>query len=367
MVKNRNKTTKSRNTQIFSLLAGLAIGFVSLFFILTITSIIAFTLLFQRWWPVTNHIRQATNLTWSEVFKLAIELSEVEPRQTSMTWLILGTDQLAERGDKQPIFTDTILLARIEPIDQTVTLLSIPRDVWLPDQAVKINTTYQNNLTKYQSNHLARQQTLQDFSQIFDIPIDQLLVVDMKLVPQLIDALGGVEVNVETAFTDYNYPRSDVDVTVERDPRKLYETVSFKAGPNKLNGQTALKFMRSRKAQNSEGNDLARAKRQQQVITALINQLMASMPPQSAEQVIEYLNLYQYSLAGQLPLTELLKIAVSLPNSPLNYSFKTSSLPVIPIDKDGILVESPRHYSGQWVFEMTSLEDFQATIKNRLD
>lgn len=420
--------TNPRDNHITTLIIGLVIGLLSLLLILTVTSIITLTLLFRHWWPVVNQVRQAANMTWSQVFQVVKQLSTVEPRQTSLNWLILGTDQLAERGENQPIFTDTIMLANIDPTTQTVTLLSVPRDVWLPDQAIKINTIYQHNSAKFNEqfqlekrcrshptlasshpvpiksesgtshseinidsevliptlteqhtkianycselstkiNQLIRLQTQHDFAQVFDVPIDRLLIVDMKLVPQLIDALGGVRVNVETAFTDYSYPRSGVDVTVETDPHKLFETISFSAGPIQLDGQTALKYMRSRKAQNSEGSDLARAKRQQQVITALINQFMDDFPPQSIDQVLTYLKIYQDSLASQLTLAELLQVLLSLPGFPYSYSIKTATVPVIPIDTNGVLIESPRHYSGQWVFEMTSAKDFQEAIKIQL-
>lgn len=415
----------TNKNHVLSFIAGLAILLLTLLFILTVTSIIAITLLFQHWWPVANQVRQATNMTWPEIFQLVNQLSSVEPSQIPLNWLILGTDQLTERGENQPILTDTIMLANIDPTAQTVTLLSIPRDIWLPDQAIKINTIYQNNLTKFKEqfqlqslcrsnpslktgypefdpeasnsdiliesemlistpsgqhdevadaclelstkiDQVVRHQTLQDFALVVGLPIDRLLIVDMNLVPQLIDALGGVRVNVETAFTDYSYPRSGVDVTVETDPNKLFETISFLAGPIQLDGQTALKYMRSRKAQNSEGNDLARAKRQQQVMTALIKQLIDSLPPQSVDQILAYLEVYQDSLANQLPLKELLPILFGLPGFPFKYSIKTATVPVTPIDINGVLSESPRHYSGQWVFEMTSLEDFQEAIKMQL-
>ena len=358
---------KQNTFSIASLLSWLIIGLFGLFFILAITFIITFSLLFQRWWPMIEQIRQASELTWSEVYYLASQLVEIEPQPTKMTWLILGTDQLAERGENQPILTDTIMLAEIDSNSQSVTLLSIPRDVWLSDRAMKINNIYQNNLTNTQTIAQARHQTLQDFSQILDLPLGRLIIIDMEVVPKLIDALGGVEVTVETAFTDFAYPRSDVDVTRERDPNKLYETVSFQKGPVTLDGQTALKYMRSRKAQNSEGNDLARAKRQQQVLTNLIDQFMTSLPPESLNQVIQYLKLYQNSLAKELPLTDLLQILATLPNSPLEYTFKSAKLPVFPIDPDGVLIESAQHYSGQWVFEMTSLDDFQKAIKSKLN
>ncbi|MDY0097310.1 MAG: LCP family protein, partial [Candidatus Dojkabacteria bacterium] len=83
---------------------------------------------------------------------------------------------------------------------------------------------------------------------------------------ELIDAVGGVYVNVENSFTDYMYPLRDG-----------YQTISFKAGPQLMDGDTALKYSRSRHSQqNGEGSDYARARRQQKVIDALKDAILSS-------------------------------------------------------------------------------------------
>ncbi len=75
-------------------------------------------------------------------------------------------------------------------------------------------------------------------------------------------------INVENSFTDYNYPAETGYGT---------QTISFKAGPQLMNGDTALKYARSRQSQqNGEGSDYARAKRQHKVIDAFIKKVLST-------------------------------------------------------------------------------------------
>ena len=82
---------------------------------------------------------------------------------------------------------------------------------------------------------------------------------------QLIDSVDGVYVNVQNSFTDYMYPDGNG-----------YQTVSFKKGPQLMDGETALKYARSRKSQSIEGSDYARARRQQKVIDAFVSKLLST-------------------------------------------------------------------------------------------
>ncbi|MBQ6449322.1 LCP family protein [bacterium] len=204
------------------------------------------------------------------------------------TILILGTDTLATRTGSLPL-TDTIILANLEPAAGQIRLLSIPRDTVLPGMTSRINAIYPSFYQ--QATASAREKTAEQLSQRLHVPIDYTLLVTMDDVKAFIDLMGGVDVQVQTSFVDYQYPRDDVDVTRVFDPALLYETVEFTAGPAHLDGAAALKFMRSRHAQNSEGSDFARSARQQQVITALTLTL--------GERLQKQLATYDLTLVGQ--------------------------------------------------------------------
>lgn len=95
-------------------------------------------------------------------------------------------------------------------------------------------------------------------------------MVDVKALTNIIDIMGGIEVYVENSFTDYAYPD-------ETNPYSDYQVVSFDAGPQTMDGDTAVKFSRSRKSlDNNEGSDFARARRQQKVLEAIKNKLLST-------------------------------------------------------------------------------------------
>src|SRR5581483_6971189 len=95
----------------------------------------------------------------------------------------------------------------------------------------------------------------------------------------IVDALGGVEVNVDNAFTDYTYPSGDQnvdaglctadDVSTDGASGCRYLKVHFDKGLQYMDGTTALEYARSRHAAGVEGSDFARSKRQEKLIAAI--------------------------------------------------------------------------------------------------
>src|SRR5690606_21863522 len=103
---------------------------------------------------------------------------------------------------------------------------------------------------------------------------------------EVIDILGGVEVEVEKTFTDKKFPipgreEDTCGLTAgpgQEEPEYLcrYETITFEKGVQMMDGKTALKFARSRHSEDpEEGNDLARGRRQQKVILAIKNKMLS--------------------------------------------------------------------------------------------
>ncbi|MCA9749527.1 MAG: LCP family protein, partial [Romboutsia sp.] len=99
--------------------------------------------------------------------------------------------------------------------------------------------------------------------------------------------LGGIEIDVPNAFIDYKYPIEGR----ENAPENLrYETLDFKAGLQTMDGETALKYARSRHSVNiEEAGDFARARRQQLVIESIKNKVLSA---ESLFNANKYLNLY---------------------------------------------------------------------------
>ncbi len=185
---------------------------------------------------------------------------------TLTTILILGK---GGEGHTAPNLTDTIMVAFLNPDSKHVSLLSIPRDIWITEIRAKINTAYHYGGFKM-ANDSAKS--------ITGVSLSNTVVVDFSLFKDVIDSIGGIEVDVEKSFIDNKYPIAglendlcDGDFTYSC----RYETLTFNAGVTQMNGETALKFVRSRNAEGDEGTDLARSKRQQRVISAIQNKMFS--------------------------------------------------------------------------------------------
>lgn len=173
--------------------------------------------------------------------------------------LIVGVDS---RTGNDISNTDTIIIASYNYETENLNMISIPRDFHVEvDPNTKwyrrINAVYsiaENNTKGTGFNAL--QKSVED---VTGLEIQYYVLVDFKAFVEIIDKVGGVNINVENSFTDYRYPGPSGNITVQ-----------FKAGPQVMDGKTALIYSRSRHSlMNGEGSDYARAKRQQKVVLAL--------------------------------------------------------------------------------------------------
>jgi LCP family protein required for cell wall assembly len=169
--------------------------------------------------------------------------------------LILGLDH--RPGETIPARTDTLILATFDPQQPQVALLSIPRDLWvdIPGHGPnRINTAnYFGDLTQPGYGPTLAVQTVQ---QNFGPTLHGYLELDFNGFVTLVDALGGIELDVPQTIIDENYPTPDYGVT----------TISIPAGPQHMDGATALIYARTRHADS----DFGRGQRQQQVLRALV-------------------------------------------------------------------------------------------------
>lgn len=153
--------------------------------------------------------------------------------------------------------TDTIMLASIDTATKKVALLSLPRDLYIQDprngNTGKLNTFYQKGL----SQDSFMEPVKNAITLVTGEPIDYFFIMDFAGFESIVDALGGITVEVPKDFYDTRYPGLHYS----------YETFELKKGWQRLDGKTALKYVRERH-DDPEG-DFGRAKRQQQVLQAL--------------------------------------------------------------------------------------------------
>ena len=180
--------------------------------------------------------------------------------------LIMGK---AGEGHTAPDLTDTIIFVSVSHVDSSVILLSLPRDIWIPSLRAKLNSAYYWGNQKQEKGGLILAKSSTE--EIVGKPIHYGIIVDFSGFKRIIDVLGGIKVEVQTSFIDEKYPiagRENDECDGDPDFKCRYESVKFDAGVQSMDGETALKFVRSRNAEGDEGTDLARSARQQKVIAA---------------------------------------------------------------------------------------------------
>jgi len=228
--------------------------------------------------------------------------------KTPFDVLLLGYGGAAHDG---PYLTDTMMDVHIDPKTQKIFLLSIPRDLWvtIPTQGNtgsqwKINAAYSfglddvdypNKQAQFKGSdgggRLAEYMT----SQVSGFSIDNFVGMDFSGFVKTIDTLGGVDINVETAFDDFGYPdeakatdncgHSDNDIktftaTASAEPdiwayfSCRYQKVHFDAGMTYMDGARALIYVRSRHSAQ-DGTDFGRAQRQRNLLIAVEHKIFS--------------------------------------------------------------------------------------------
>jgi LCP family protein required for cell wall assembly len=161
--------------------------------------------------------------------------------------LLLGIDSRDDGSATKN--TDTMIVLSLDPVNKTAAMLSIPRDVYIDRPGVftdKINAAY-----AFGGYDLARK-VVED---LLGIRLNAYALVDFDAFTKIVDSVGGVLIDVKRPVRDESYPTPDYGI----------ERLDITAGPQLMDGQTALRFARSR----HDTNDYSRAQRQQLVLSAL--------------------------------------------------------------------------------------------------
>ncbi len=201
-------------------------------------------------------------------FKTALGIrGEINTVNDSVNVLILGIPGGTHDG---PTLSDSIVVAHIDFAHKKIVTLGIPRDIWSTTLKDKINSAYAYGEAQEKGGgmKLARAEV----AAIIGQPIQYAAVINFSQFRDLINAFGGITVSVEHTFTDKKYPVAGREADeCGGDPNFgcRYETIHFAAGERKMDGETALKFVRSRQAEGEEGTDFARNKRQERVLAAV--------------------------------------------------------------------------------------------------
>ena len=176
--------------------------------------------------------------------------------------LLVGVDSTRTRTET---LTDTMMVASLDPVGHTVSLVSIPRD--LIDTPLGNGDTFGpklNSLLSYADAHpkdfpKGGMRTLEDaVGALLGIPIHYYARLDFSGFIKMVDAVGGVDINVPRGFDDPTYDGYGAGHV---------RGYSITAGKHHMTGVEALAYARSRKALGE--SDFTRQARQQQILVAL--------------------------------------------------------------------------------------------------
>ncbi|MDQ7814566.1 MAG: LCP family protein [Patescibacteria group bacterium] len=254
--------------------------------------------------------------------------------------LILGIGGGKHDGS---LLTDTIILASLDKKGNRVGMLSIPRDTAYPlgnGRFQKINAV--NAYAEKEHPGEGARYTADAYSKLLGVRIDRVFRVDFQGFEDFVDALGGIEINVERSFTDNSFP------TEENGPNPFkWTSVSFKKGEQTMDGHRALQFVRSRHGSNGEGSDFARSRRQQQVIGAIRDKLVSRDVLTDPKKISELWNTLSSHIQTDVTAWDALKLA------PLALDFKDAKIQthvltdaadgeLIPANVDGAFMLFPK-------------------------
>jgi LCP family protein required for cell wall assembly len=214
--------------------------------------------------------------------------------------LVLGIDQ--RPGESATCRTDTMMLASINPKDMSVSILSIPRDLWLEiphynHEKDRINTAhYWGEKENYPGGGSALAMKTVQYN--FGVPVHYYVRLNFVGFERMIDYIGGIDVDVPVTIDDEKYPAED----------NGYQHVYIPAGRNHFDGEMALKYARTRRGTGD--GDFSRMERQQQVILAIRDRVLSLKNlPQLILQSPKLLREMGDSVETNIPVEEMLALA----------------------------------------------------------
>lgn len=279
--------------------------------------------------------------------------------------LLLGAGDASHDGVD---LTDSVMIASIDARNtRSVALLSLPRDLYfLHTEKMgkgRINSIYRDYKSflrrKGMEESIASMEALREMGReigvALAVDIHHVIKVDFVAFVQMVDALGGLDVAVPADIVDTEYPG----------PNYTYQTFEIRAGPQHLDGETALKYARSRHTTS----DFDRSARQQQLIKAIADNVREQGLLSRPNRILSLLGIIKGHTEMTLDTRSLLALAkaaldidrnniLSLQLNNQNGLFGELAMP------GGLLYNPPREqFEGASVLLPVSIPEFPVTWK----
>lgn len=282
---------------------------------------------------------------WQVIFN---DNSQLKKDHSRTNLLLLGIGGVSHEGGD---LTDTIILLSLDFTKKDAVLLSIPRDIWIPTLKDKINAAY--HLGEEKATDAGFVLAKASVEEVVGIPIHYALLIDFSGFKRLVDIVGGIEVNVADSFTDSLYPIAGKENDLcNGDPEFAcrFETVSFQKGKEHMDGERALKYVRSRHAEGGAGTDFSRGKRQQAVLLALKQKLLSIQTLGDRKKIFEFLQVAQQTITTDIDITPRIILGKTLVGSSFNIRSFSLTQEDEKKQEKGLLINPPLwQYDGKWV------------------
>lgn len=231
--------------------------------------------------------------------EVALVNPTVQPLLTTnetINFLLIGSDKRPGSSYR----TDTMVIAIVWPNEGQVSLISLPRDLWIFIPTVgmqRINTAYQSGeIYGYAGGGAG---LLQDtISYNLGIRIDHTAMVEFDGFRRIVDTLGGVDLPVACSYTDWRL------IDPSYDPENENNWWLYTVGPGQIHmdGDLALWYARSR----SKSNDFDRGRRQQEVLRAIFQKALQT---NTFSKIPQLYNDFSSTIVTDLGLGDMLNLA----------------------------------------------------------
>lgn len=218
---------------------------------------------------LTKKAKHVANQSYEELEERKVSPkreAKAEPKDDNISILFIGVDDSEKRGQgSDNSRSDALLLATLNKGDKTVKLVSIPRDsyVYIPEVGYKDKINHAHAF----GGPLA---TIEAVEELFDIPVDYYVRMNFNAFIDVVDALGGIDLEVNIPYAFY-----------EKDENDRF-TIYLEPGYHHLDGREALALARTRK----HDTDVARGQRQQDIIKAIANKALSLSSITKYDEVI---------------------------------------------------------------------------------
>lgn len=251
---------------------------------------------------------------------------------------------------------DAILIVHVNMTDKKAGIVSFPRDFWFSGHKINADPSLKDALTG-----------------VTGLPISNSISIDFNSFVKMIDSLGGITVDVKKAYIDNFYPirgkenelcgfsnekieevhKLYTGFELEKQFTCRYETISYGVGLNNMNGENALKYVRSRHG----GNDFERSHHQFEVLKAILQKASVSeaWPISSFKSVASALDF----VTTDLNLEKIEEILKEIGN-PLDYAVSFINL------SDQNALQSSKSAQGAYILIPKDGVDIKGYIKSNL-